>query len=109
MLLTQIPACFKDAGKVRGEWVIRIDGDVKLRDEAAINKDLAEGEIEIFARELEILSEAAELPLPVFGEPDYPEDIRLKYRFLDLRRETLHKYMLDRTRIVASYAPPPYE
>lgn len=105
--ITQVVAdpdspCFKDAEKVRGEWVVRIDGDVKLREGAAINKDLATGEIEIFARELEVLSEAAELPLPVFGEPDYPEDIRLKYRFLDLRRETLHKYMVDRTKIVAS-------
>ena len=55
----------------------------------------------MFAREIEVLSAAKELPLPVFGEPDYPEDIRLKYRFLDLRRETLHRNIVTRTKIIA--------
>ena len=63
--------------------------------------NLPTGEIEIFAREIEVLSAAKELPLPVFGEPDYPEDIRLKYRFLDLRRDTLHKNIVARTKIIA--------
>lgn len=105
--ITQVVAdpdspCFKTAEAVRGEWVIRIDGNVKVRDEAAINRDLPTGEIEVFARDMEVLSAAAELPLPVFNEPDYPEDIRLKYRFLDLRRETLHKNIKLRTRIIAA-------
>ncbi len=63
-------ACFSTAEKVRGEWVIRIDGEVKPRTDETVNSNLPTGEIEIFAREMEILSEASELPLPVFGEPD---------------------------------------
>jgi len=104
--LTQIVAdpdspCFKIAETVRGEWVIRVDGEVKARTPDTINANLATGEIEIFAKDMEVLSAAKELPLPVFGEPDYPEDIRLKYRFLDLRRETLHKNIVARTKIIA--------
>ncbi|TAN03633.1 MAG: aspartate--tRNA ligase, partial [Rhizobiaceae bacterium] len=104
--LTQIVAdpdslAFKTAETVRGEWVIRVDGEVKARTPETINPGLATGEIEVFAREIEVLSAAKELPLPVFGEPDYPEDIRLKYRFLDLRRETLHRNIVQRTRIIA--------
>src|SRR5689334_6358579 len=92
---------FKTAETVRGEWVIRVDGEVKARMAEAVNANLPTGEIEIFAREIEVLSAAKELPLPVFGEPDYPEDIRLKYRFLDLRRETLHKNIVARAKIIA--------
>ncbi len=104
--MTQIVAdpdspCFKIAETVRGEWVIRVDGEVKARVAETINKNLPTGEIEVFAKEMEVLSAAKELPLPVFGEPDYPEDIRLKYRFLDLRRETLHRNILQRTKIIA--------
>ncbi|MCB1420365.1 MAG: aspartate--tRNA ligase, partial [Notoacmeibacter sp.] len=103
--ITQIVAdpdspAFKTAETVRGEWVIRVDGDVKERSAEAVNPNLPTGEIEIFAREIEVLSRAGELPLPVFGEPDYPEDIRLKYRFLDLRRETLHANIMTRTKII---------
>ena len=94
-------AAFKAAETVRGEWVIRVDGDVKKRTPETVNANLPTGEIEVFAREIEILSTAKELPLPVFGEPEYPEDTRLKYRFLDLRRETLHKNIMTRTRIIA--------
>lgn len=94
-------AAFNTAEMVRGEWVIRIDGEVKARDPEAVNPKLPTGEIEVFARDIEILSKAKELPLPVFDEPDYPEDIRLTYRFLDLRRETLHKNIMMRTRIIA--------
>jgi aspartyl-tRNA synthetase len=105
--ITQIVAdpdsdCFATAEKVRGEWVIRVDGEVKPRTEETVNANLPTGEIEIFAREMEVLSEASELPLPVFGEPDYPEDIRLKYRFLDLRRETLHNNIMTRTAVITS-------
>jgi aspartyl-tRNA synthetase len=94
--------CFKAAETVRGEWVIRVDGKVVERDDSTKNANLATGDIEVYARELEVLSAARELPLPVFGEPEYPEDIRLKYRFLDLRRETLHKNIVRRTQIVAA-------
>jgi aspartyl-tRNA synthetase len=92
---------FKTAETVRGEWVIRIDGTVKARSQETVNKAMATGEIELYAQEIEILSEAKELPLPVFGEPDYPEDIRLKYRFLDLRRDTLHKNIVKRSQIIS--------
>ena len=98
---SRIRPAFKIAETVRGEWVIRVDGEVKARMAEAVNANLPTGEIEIFAREIEVLSAAKELPLPVFGEPDYPEDIRLKYRFLDLRRETLHKNIVTRTKIIA--------
>ncbi len=87
---------------MRGEWVIRVDGKVVERDASTKNANLATGDIEVYARELEVLSVAKELPLPVFGEPEYPEDIRLKYRFLDLRRETLHKNIVRRTQIIAA-------
>ncbi|PTM95356.1 aspartate--tRNA ligase [Mycoplana dimorpha] len=105
--ITQVVAdpdspAFKTAEAVRGEWVIRIDGLVKARTEDTVNKHMATGEIELYAHEIEVLSAAKELPLPVFGEPDYPEDVRLKYRFLDLRRETLHKNIVKRTRIIAA-------
>jgi aspartyl-tRNA synthetase len=104
--LTQIvvdpsSACFKAAEAVRGEWVIRVDGKVVERDASAKNANLGTGDVEVVASELEVLSASKELPLPVFGEPDYPEDIRLKYRFLDLRRETLHKNIVKRTQIIA--------
>lgn len=105
--ITQIVAdpdspAFKVAETVRGEWVIRVDGEVKARADDAVNANLPTGEVEIFATEIEVLAAAKELPLPVFGEPDYPEDIRLKYRFLDLRRETLHKNIMSRTKIIAA-------
>lgn len=87
---------------VRSEWVIRIDGTVKLRDASLVNDKLDTGEIEVYVRDLEVLGAAEELPLPVFGEPDYPEDTRLKYRFLDLRRERLHKSIVLRSKVIAS-------
>ncbi|MCA1489986.1 aspartate--tRNA ligase [Sinorhizobium alkalisoli] len=93
---------FKMAETVRGEWVIRVDGTVKARTEDTINRNMPTGEIELYAGEIEVLSAAKELPLPVFGEPDYPEDVRLRYRFLDLRRETLHKNIVKRTEIIGA-------
>jgi len=105
--LTQIvvdpdSSAFTKAECLRSEWVVRVDGEVKARTLETVNGDLPTGEIEVFAREIEVLSKAEELPLPVFGEPDYPEDIRLKYRFLDLRRETLHKNIMRRVAITHS-------
>ena len=104
--ITQIVAdpdspAFSLAETVRSEWVIRVDGEVKARDDEAKNANLPTGEIEVYAREIEILSSAKELPLPVFGELDYPEDIRLKYRFLDLRRETLHANIMKRSAVIS--------
>ena len=95
-------AAFSKAETVRSEWVIRVDGEVKARTPETVNAKQATGEIEVFIRDLEVLSEAKELPLPVFGEPDYPEDIRLRYRFLDLRRETLHSNIVKRTKIIST-------
>ncbi|MGY9051514.1 MAG: aspartate--tRNA ligase [Alphaproteobacteria bacterium] len=93
---------FKLAESVRSEWVLSITGKVKKRIPEAVNKNIPTGSIEIFIDEIEILSQSDELPLPIFGEPDYPEDIRLKYRFLDLRRETLHKNIVLRSNIISS-------
>jgi aspartyl-tRNA synthetase len=95
-------AAFKLAETVRSEWVIRVDGEVKARTPETVNAKQATGGVEVFIRELEVLSEAKELPLPVFAEPDYPEEIRLKYRFLDLRRETLHANIVKRTKVISS-------
>lgn len=86
---------------VRLESVVTIDGEVKAREAATVNPNLATGEIEVFARGVKVLSRAEELPLPVAGEQEYPEDIRLRYRFLDLRRETLHANIVTRTKIIA--------
>ena len=92
---------FSVAEEVRAESVIRVEGKVVGRDAEAKNPNLPTGEIEIYASNLEILSQAGDLPLPVFGEPDYPEDIRLRYRFLDLRRDTLHKNIVLRSDIIS--------
>src|SRR3984957_10054360 len=93
---------FEVLERLRAESVVRIDGEVVARSPETINPNLATGEIEVRVRGVEALSEAAELPLPVFGEPDYPEEIRLKYRFLDLRRETIHRNIMKRSAIVSS-------
>jgi aspartyl-tRNA synthetase len=95
-------AAFAAAEKVRSEWVIRVDGEVKARTPETVNAKQTTGQVEVFIRELEVLGESKELPLPVFGEPDYPEDIRLRYRFIDLRRETLHANIVKRTKVVSS-------
>src|SRR5215468_12689952 len=93
---------FRTAEGVRSEWVIKVDGRVRERPEGTVNPELATGEVELFATDIEVLSPAKELPVPVFGEPDYPEDLRLTYRFLDLRRETLHANIMQRLSIIAS-------
>ncbi len=91
---------FKDAEKLRSEWVVRIDGKVRRRPAGTENPDLPTGAVEIYVSEIEVLGPAGELPLPVFGEQEYPEDIRLKYRFLDLRRERLHQNIIKRGQII---------
>jgi aspartyl-tRNA synthetase len=93
---------FAEVEKLRSEWVIRVDGEVKLRDPALVNPKIPTGEVEVFIRDLEVLGPAEELPLPVFGEMEYPEETRLKYRFLDLRREHLHATIMLRSAVIAS-------
>jgi aspartyl-tRNA synthetase len=93
---------FSDVEKVRSEWCIRIDGNVKARDESLVNSKLPTGEIEVFIRDMEVLGAADELPLMVFGDQEYPEETRLRYRFLDLRREVMQENMKLRSDVVAS-------
>ena len=88
--------------KVRAEWVIRIDGTVKARDWSLVNPKLPTGEIDVYIRDMEVLGASEELPMPVFGEVDYPEETRLTYRFLDLRRDKLHANMMLRSNVVRS-------
>ncbi len=93
---------FAEVEKFRSEWVVRIDGKVRHRPEGTVNAELPTGKIEIYVSAVEVLGPAGELPLPVAGEQEYPEDIRLKYRFLDLRREKLHQNIMTRGAIVDS-------
>lgn len=95
-------AAFADVEKVRSEWCIRIDGEVKARDPELVNTKLPTGEIEVFVRDIEVLGSAKELPLMVFGDQEYPEETRLKYRYLDLRREAMQENMKLRSDVVAS-------
>jgi aspartyl-tRNA synthetase len=93
---------FALAETLKPEWVVRIDGEVVARSPETVNPNLPTGGVEVRIQALGILSEAKELPLPVFGEPDYPEETRLKYRFLDLRRESLHNNIMKRQAIIWS-------
>ena len=93
-------AAFAALEKVRSEWVVRIDGRVKARDASLVNARIPTGEIEVYVSAVEVLGPADELPLPVFGELDYPEETRLTYRFLDLRRDTMHANMMLRSNVV---------
>jgi aspartyl-tRNA synthetase len=93
---------FADAERLKPEWVVRVDGKVVARSAETINSHLSTGEVEVRVEAIEVLSEAKELPLPVFGESDYPEETRLKYRFLDLRRESLHANIMKRQAIIWS-------
>ncbi|HEX2625140.1 MAG TPA: aspartate--tRNA ligase [Sphingomicrobium sp.] len=105
--LTQIVArtgseALKLLDSLRVESVVTITGEVVAREGGAVNAKLATGDIEVIAREVEVQSSAAELPMPVAGEQEYPEDIRLKYRYLDLRRERLHQNIILRSKVIAS-------
>ncbi|HMM07627.1 MAG TPA: aspartate--tRNA ligase [Paracoccus solventivorans] len=93
-------AAFPVLERLRAETVIRIDGRVKLRDASLVNPKLPTGEIEVYATGVEVLGPADELPLPVFGDHDYPEETRLAYRFIDLRRDSLHNNIMLRSRVV---------
>ena len=93
---------FSTIEHIRAESVIRVDGEVVARSPETVNPNLPTGEVEIRVKKVDVLSSASELPLPVFGEPDYPEDIRLKNRHLDLRRETLHRNIVLRSKVIHS-------
>ncbi len=95
-------AAFADVEKVRSEWCIRIDGEVKARAPELVNAKLPTGEVEVFIRGIEVLGASKELPLMVFGDQEYPEETRLKYRYLDLRREAMQDNMKLRSDVVAS-------
>jgi aspartyl-tRNA synthetase len=105
--LTQVVAdpdskAFKLAETLRAEWVVRVDGKVRKRPAGTENPELPTGQVEVYIDEIEVLGPAAELPMPVFGEQEYPEEIRLKYRFLDLRREHLHNNIMLRGKVIDS-------
>jgi aspartyl-tRNA synthetase len=105
--LTQVVAdpdspAFKQVEKLRAEWVVRFDGKVRRRPAGTENPELPTGLVEVYISEIEVLGPAGELPMPVFGEQEYPEEIRLKYRFLDLRRERLHNNIIKRGAIIDS-------
>ncbi|MCQ4189366.1 aspartate--tRNA ligase [Methylocystis suflitae] len=93
---------FAQAEKLRSEWVVRLDGEVRKRPAGTENPDMPTGQVEVYVNEIEVLGAAAELPVPVFGDQPYPEDTRLKYRFIDLRREKLHQNIMLRGRIIDS-------
>ncbi len=92
---------FKTLEKAKPETILKISGKVVKRGDGTENKELKTGKIEVIINTAEILSEANELPIPVFGEQDYPEDLRLKYRFLDLRREEMHKNIILRSKVIS--------
>jgi aspartyl-tRNA synthetase len=93
---------FKEAEKLRSEWVVRVDGKVRKRPAGTENPELPTGAVEVYISEIEVLGPAGELPMPVFGDQEYPEEIRLKYRFLDLRREHLHRNIMLRGAVIDS-------
>src|SRR6202047_2706630 len=93
---------FDQAEKLRSEWVVRIEGAVRKRPAGTENPEMPTGLVEVYVTGIEVLGAAAELPMPVFGEQNYPEDMRLRYRFLDLRREKLHQNIMLRGQIIDS-------
>src|SRR5579864_6266054 len=105
--LTQIVAdaespAFKTLDRVRVESVVTVEGEVVARSPETVNSNLPTGEIEVRAANVTVQSAAAELPMPVAGEQDYPEEIRLKYRYLDLRRGQIHSNIMPRSAVIAS-------
>ena len=105
--LTQVVAdpdspAFKVAETLRSEWVVRVDGKVRRRPGGTENPDLPTGAVEVYISEIEVLGPAGDLPMPVFGDQEYPEETRLKYRFLDLRREHLHQNIMKRGAVIDS-------
>ncbi|MBX9825038.1 MAG: aspartate--tRNA ligase [Xanthobacteraceae bacterium] len=105
--LTQVVAdpdspAFKTAETLRAEWVVKIDGRVRARPAGTENPEMPTGKVEVYITAIEVLGPAGELPMPVFGEQEYPEETRLKYRFLDLRRDKLHNNIMTRGKVIDS-------
>jgi aspartyl-tRNA synthetase len=105
--LTQVVAdpdspAFKTAETLRAEWVVKIDGRVRARPAGTENPEMPTGKVEIYITSIEVLGPAGELPMPVFGDQEYPEETRLKYRFLDLRRDKLHNNIMTRGKVIDS-------
>ena len=92
---------FKDLEKLPLETVLKIDGNVLERTKDTLNKELDTGEIEISIISYEILGTTKELPMPVFSDQEYSEEIRLKYRFLDLRRKKIHQNIILRSKVIS--------
>src|SRR6476469_9462188 len=95
-------AAFATLDRLRVESVVTVEGEVVARSKETVNANLPTGEIEVRAEGVTVQSAAAELPMPVFGDQEYPEEIRLKYRYLDLRREQLHENIMLRSAVIAS-------
>jgi aspartyl-tRNA synthetase len=93
---------FKTAETLRAEWVVKIDGKVRARPPGTENPDMPTGKVEVYITAIEVLGPAGELPMPVFGDQEYPEETRLKYRFLDLRRDKLHQNIMTRGKVIDS-------
>ena len=93
---------FKTAETLRAEWVVKIDGKVRARPAGTENPDMPTGKVEVYITAIEVLGPAGELPMPVFGDQEYPEETRLKYRFLDLRRDKLHQNIMTRGKVIDS-------
>jgi aspartyl-tRNA synthetase len=93
---------FGEAERLRSEFVIRVDGKVRKRPGGTENAEMPTGLVEVYLREIEVLGPAGDLPLPVFGDQPYPEDTRLRYRFLDLRRQKLHQNIMLRGQVIDS-------
>ena len=93
--------CFKVLESLSPESVIKVYGHVSKREVGTENKDLKTGKIEINIDDIQVLSQSKDLPMPVFGEQEYPEDIRLKYRFLDLRRNQMHSNIVLRSKVIS--------
>jgi aspartyl-tRNA synthetase len=93
---------FRESDRTRSEWVVTITGPVVARTQETINRDMPTGEVEVRIEDIQIQSVAQDLPVPVFGDQEYPEEMRLKYRFLDLRRERLHRNITLRSKVIQS-------
>ncbi|MFP5468370.1 MAG: amino acid--tRNA ligase-related protein, partial [Alphaproteobacteria bacterium] len=93
---------FAAVEQVRPEWVVTLTGTVVARGADTVNANLPTGAVELAIKDFALISQAQELPMPVFGEQNYPEEIRLRNRFLDLRREKLHRNIMLRSRVIAS-------
>ena len=101
-IIDKVNSNFKQLEKIQLETVIRVEGKVVNRSPDTINSEISTGEIEVGIENFKILGTCRELPLPVFSDQEYAEDIRLKYRFLDLRRKKIHENIILRSKVISS-------